>query len=292
MTTGNSTEKEKRTMGIHFFYVVLILSLIIILLATKKWTTIERFTDYLTAAGTISSLILGTLAIIYSFISSRQQSDALGSIESSGKSIREVAVKMASVTSSAEAIQAKAESRTETMLDLVTQLKSSISSLQENTQELTSKSADIADKVLGVQSQIEAISRPSEAPLSEKVIWNKDTLSDALETVSLTGLCAASLVVKAFGAQEKTLNLTKYTEITESQNFNYLQGFLVGWDSAFIFELEPTKIAEAVGYKVLAVNPELIELLDAQWEQRFKGANERQTLRWKGFKNAIDLSVF
>jgi len=54
---------------IHFFYCILILVIAIIAIATDRWTAQKDFTAYLSNAATMTSLLLGLVAIFYSFIS-------------------------------------------------------------------------------------------------------------------------------------------------------------------------------------------------------------------------------
>ena len=65
---------------IHFFYCILILVIAIIAIATDRWTAQKDFTAYLSNAATMTSLLLGLVAIFYSFISNDGLSKSLGNI--------------------------------------------------------------------------------------------------------------------------------------------------------------------------------------------------------------------
>jgi len=68
---------------IHSFYILLILSAIIIVLITIKWAEIPKFADYVTFALSVTSLSLAFLAIIYSIYSNTSFTQNLSTLERS-----------------------------------------------------------------------------------------------------------------------------------------------------------------------------------------------------------------
>lgn len=54
--------------------------MVIIAIATEKWSSKGEFTTYLSNAATMTSLFLGVVAIFYSFVSNDSMSRSLGSI--------------------------------------------------------------------------------------------------------------------------------------------------------------------------------------------------------------------
>ena len=67
-------------LALHFKYCALIALLAFIAMATERWSQKETFTTYLSNAATMTSLLLGVVAIFYSFISNDSLSRSLGSI--------------------------------------------------------------------------------------------------------------------------------------------------------------------------------------------------------------------
>ena len=95
---GLENEKPDRIARIHFFYVTLILSSAIVVLITVEWTPEQNFTKYIGNAATLTSLVLGLVAIFYAFVSNDSMQKSIGNIVSvsravskSGKSIKEFA---------------------------------------------------------------------------------------------------------------------------------------------------------------------------------------------------------
>jgi hypothetical protein len=77
---GGNMEEKFNKLKIHFFYCVLILVLTIVLIATDRWTAQKDFTTYLSNSATMTSLVLGLVAIFYSFISNDGLSKSLTNI--------------------------------------------------------------------------------------------------------------------------------------------------------------------------------------------------------------------
>jgi hypothetical protein len=75
---------------LHYRYCIVILILFCIALASDRWTGQEGFTDYLSNAATITSLLLGLIAIIYSFFSNGTISSNLGGISSAARDVEKV----------------------------------------------------------------------------------------------------------------------------------------------------------------------------------------------------------
>ncbi len=82
-----TTENEK--LRIHFAYCVAILLLAIVAIATDRWSTQAKFTEYLSNAATMTSLMLGLVAIFYSFIANDGLSKSLGNINHVSQAVDE-----------------------------------------------------------------------------------------------------------------------------------------------------------------------------------------------------------
>ena len=75
---------------------------LIIALITEKWSSKEGFTSYLSNAATLTSLLLGLVAIFYSFISNDSLSRGLGGITVVSKEIGEAREMIAGYLQQAE----------------------------------------------------------------------------------------------------------------------------------------------------------------------------------------------
>lgn len=164
-----------KILKIHFFYVSFILSGLIVLVATTAWTKIEGFTNYIGVAATITSLVLGILAIIYSFVSSGSTNQFLGSIESSANSIREIGGKLGEVFESGQELQAKAQARNEELHVIIENLRSVIDLVSNRTVEIAGAVETIPNHLIEIRQQMiilqnEGGQRVSEMPVSEAAL--------------------------------------------------------------------------------------------------------------------------
>lgn len=83
-------ETKLDRLKLHFKYSVVIAVMLLIFTATEKWSGNDDFTTYLSNAATMTSLLLGVVAIFYSFISNDGMSRSLGSIATVSDEVREV----------------------------------------------------------------------------------------------------------------------------------------------------------------------------------------------------------
>ena len=125
--------QPKSSLGIHFFYVVLLLSLALVGIMTTEWTTLTGFTDYLNVAATITSLVLGILAIIYSFVSTGSMSQFLGSIGQSTDQMTKISDEIRDLIIQGQRNQENAGERTEQFQRLVSELSTNVNTLHLTT---------------------------------------------------------------------------------------------------------------------------------------------------------------
>jgi len=85
-----STSNDCERLQLHFYYCGLIAAMIVVFLISDRWTGQANFTAYLSNAATMTSLLLGVVAIFYSFISNDGMSRSLGSIHMVTDEVRQV----------------------------------------------------------------------------------------------------------------------------------------------------------------------------------------------------------
>jgi hypothetical protein len=81
-------------LALHFKYFIFMLFAVIIAIATERWSSNKEFTTYLSNAATMTSLLLGVVAIFYSFVSNDGMSRSLGSITTVSSEVREARQKI------------------------------------------------------------------------------------------------------------------------------------------------------------------------------------------------------
>ena len=229
---GNKQTSRNNHIGIHFFYVTLILISLIIFLATKHWTKIEGFTEFLSVAATITSLVLGVLAIIYSFVSNGAMSQFLGSIDSSTASIQNVSVELRAAAHEAEKIQERAEEKTSQLQYIVSDLRQALADISDRTTNIDNKNGHIKD----LQADISRLAYKS-ADNNSPILWTKDHIRYALITASHVGMIALNAVLLA-EEDNKYCDLNGLFNINEARTFNYVYGYLIASTACQLINVE------------------------------------------------------
>ena len=258
---------KARSIKLHFFYIVLILSLAIVGLVTNHWTKLQGFTDYLNVAATVISVVLGLLAIIYAFVSTGTMNQFLGSIQSSTVSMNQVAIEMRETLTTGQGIQARADTRTEELHLLAQDLATALASLDESTKNLTGKVDSIPTQLTALQESITSAATSSQtvAGAGEADLWTNDHISNALKGVSQYGIAALKGVSLA---KEKRM----YLDVAKRdglQLFMYGYGYLVALQAAGLIKLEyPGKKADLHSVRLLSGPDGLEALIEAEWALR------------------------
>lgn len=155
MTINNG----KSTLGIHFFYVALILTLVIILLATAQWTELPHFTDYLSTAATITSLVLALLAIIYAFISNDSLSQATGVVTEAANEAQDATAKIAVLLSSVQSLTNGANDSNSRLADISQKFEAQMGVLTDTVSTLELQANAISDVLPEIPKGLNAIEK-------------------------------------------------------------------------------------------------------------------------------------
>lgn len=254
-------------MGVHFFYVVLILSLLIVGLITRNWTKLEGFTDYLSVAATVSSLVLGILAIIYSFVSSGSMSNFLGSIERANRDMTSVAHDLRNVLDQGQKIQNQAEGRTKQLHALTINLSSSLEQLAQTTQNIKKSVDQIPGQIDSIKERIpfSMENSPNHQRIHGLKTWSDSELELFLKISSGMGLVALRLALEANTADVYASMAGFYGDNFE----NYGYGFLMAADAAMIIDVNSQDGDSMLPDISASTNNEnLYALLIKEWESR------------------------
>lgn len=150
---------EAERISLHFKYCALILVMMLIAVATDRWTAQKDFTTYLSNAATMTSLVLGLVAIFYSYISNDGLSKSLGSIATVSADVR--------------------DSKTE-IARYVDLTKDAVSATQTNASLLTEASNDVHGALSTLDTTLKAISEQNEK--LQTLVSHLPTRMDQLET--------------------------------------------------------------------------------------------------------------
>ena len=261
---------ELEKLRIHFAYCALILVLVIIAIATDRWTPQSGFTEYLSNAATMTSLVLGLVAIFYSFIANDGLSKSLGNINMVAETIsqtkdqisnflrltsvatdvsKENAAQMQNLSSK---ISVDLSALTATLAEIKTQsatLHSSISELPTRLDKLETNVLD-ATKAVGEKIQLPS-STPATVPVDTTVVKR------FLELSPPTGNLLAIACVLA-NKTDKPLVISSFAAAVEEKIDAYMAGFLASMHAAQLIKrgFVPDK---GRNYTIKAVHPVLAE---------------------------------
>lgn len=132
-------DNKSETLALHFKYCALIAVMLLIAIATERWSSKEDFTTYLSNAATMTSLLLGVVAIFYSFISNDGMSRSLGSINTVSSEIRDIRADIQRFADQTRDSTRAAEANNEIVRGSSSALSSTMESLNETLRAISSQ---------------------------------------------------------------------------------------------------------------------------------------------------------
>lgn len=263
---SNCDDKSK----LHLKYWIFILTLFIVGIATDRWTAQKDFTVYLSNAATMTSLLLGLVAIFYSFISNDGLSRSLGSITTVADEVGETRhqiekyvtqTKEATDLSSENAVLLKVASGDVTFA--LTSLNATLkeiteqnSSLQELVSALPTRFDQLESKVVGVANSIgEKPARTVSADVASSQDISADVVSLFLQRSSLTYNLLSYACVLA-NQSKKRLAIEDVNAALSLNLAGGMVGFLACMDATGLVSRKLVKGQTRV-YEIDSVHPDL-----------------------------------
>jgi len=235
---------KKSTVGVHFFYVALILVLVIILLATRSWTDIPGFVRYLSVAATITSLVLALLAIIYAFISNSSVYQAIGHIE---KASTDLNVEIGF-------------------------LKSTTQSLQDNTAMIVDSVSKVPGRLDDISSKLNNLTTDTETKMPQ----TSSVVKDVPSFIKHSSPNGQLLQYLCYLAKEQNKKIS-FTAMADQAQARYFLGYFVAMSAAGLIEGK----REKGDYRIISV-PE--EFKTAKEVCLSNSKDEEKMLRIKALK--------
>jgi hypothetical protein len=148
---------NKERMSIHYRYWLLILVILLIALVTEKWSLSPNFTTYLSNAATLTSLLLGLVAIFYSFISNDSLSRGLGGISIVSQEVADSKDQIASYIRETEDINVSVESSRESIDQARSQLSEDLDDLKSLLQGVREESRELGNIISNIPPRLEKV---------------------------------------------------------------------------------------------------------------------------------------
>lgn len=259
-----NSEQEK--LALHFKYCAFIAILIIVAIATERWSESKDFTTYLSNAATMTSLILGIVAIFYSFISNDSMSRSLGSITTVNDEVRktreeigefsiltEQAVEVGKESSIAVT---KASSGISTSMAALTDTLTELASQNEKLQVLITALPTRMDQLEVIVGDV-AKSLGEKAPANTSAAVTQEIPDSAIESLLSRSTVTQNLLLHAIVLscqKKKFFSIAEFCKETELNFENNLFGYF-GAISAL--KICTRAVNSQRKYKITGVHPAL-----------------------------------
>jgi hypothetical protein len=150
-------ENRHDTLALHFKYCTFIAAMVIVFMVTDRWSDKEGFTEYLSNAATMTSLLLGVVAIFYSYISNDGMSRSLGSISTVTNEVRDVRNDIKSFSELTEESTKNAQLNNSLVKEASTELSKTMSSLAETLVAISSQNDSLKNLVSNLPIRIDQL---------------------------------------------------------------------------------------------------------------------------------------
>jgi hypothetical protein len=283
-------------LRLHFIYCSVILVLVIIAIATDRWTLQPKFTEFLSNAATMTSLVLGLVAIFYSFIANDSLSKSLGSIGTVSEEVKSSREQIArqitageQTTKAAERSAILIESASTTIGSNLSTLSETLSAIQQHTEFLRGSLGDLPSRLEKMETKlIDATKSLGTKPSQQLTSAGTNSIDPALvqSFLATSSLAANSLSYACVLAHTtgKNLVISDFCKAIDSKLENYLNGFLACMDSVQLVDTLPIDGSERT-YKIAAVHPALTQTARDYFigfiDRQYKGKNQPVYDRWK-----------
>lgn len=233
-----------KVLKLHFLYVFTILILLLAFVMSDRWTESKDFTTYLTNVATFVSVVLGLVAIFYSFISNSSLSQSLGNISKVSDEVVQTKSQIETFLKHADELEQKGSENTNSLKEISNSVESHVASLREALGSITEKTQSLQDAVSGRFDKFENIlAETSNAiatkPNNEMVVDiegaanQKEFVERFLFTSSLIGIVVAYACVLS-NRTKKNMSLEEISKIFLFDN-SYMHGYYVAMVSAGLF---------------------------------------------------------
>ena len=206
-----NTDKIKLHYRYNLFYIISILSIVIIILLTTEWGNIPDLVRYITFGLTLTSLFLSLIVIIYTIFSNFTFSHTITNLQQASKIISESSEKMMDIT---KGLGDKLETIPSTMQDFGERY-------EKGQQELLKKLSDRSE--------------PQESIPKETTTVGKDFVKKFLSSVSLFGSLILYLLHVA-QSNQISFDYSKALDKLGLSSVDYWNGFMVATASSGLID--------------------------------------------------------
>lgn len=255
-------------LALHFKYCAFIALMVVIAVSTDRWTDKQGFTTYLSNAATMTSLLLGVVAIFYSFISNDSMSRSLGSITTVSSEVRDARTQIETFVELTKAATDESAKNTGLVHDTSVTLSTSLTSLDETLHAISSQNETLKMLVANLPTRIDQLEskfvdvakaigekpQKSEPPLASGDI-PKQVIQRFLARSSLSQDLLAYACVRA-ALSKKDLAIADFCKAVEFDTPSHYNGFLSCMSAMQLCSRKSVEGQDKT-YKISTVHPDL-----------------------------------
>jgi hypothetical protein len=288
----------------NFAYITLILLAILLAVIAHKWTPQPRFTEYLSNAATLASLLLALVAIVYSFISSESISKSLGQISLISRDVRASRDEVHEFIETAKEINLQVEEGVDqfqraseqvsgelvNLNSTILSLDSHTRSLQDTVTEIPARLSQIEDRFGGLEKAVNKKHShlegqpPSPAQASIASLFSDDLVDAFLEKSSLYENLLAVAIVLAYNT-ENPLSVEDFCSAAKASIRNKAEGFISCMNAVGLASLSKTDSPRV--YNVDHVNETLINKAHKYFEDYLEYVKHIDPKQYFDFKDKL-----
>lgn len=142
---------------LHFKYCACIALMLVIAIATDRWSAKPDFTTYLSNSATMTSLLLGVVAIFYSFISNDSMSRSLGSITTVSSDVQAARHEIGQFVATTKTTNEISERNTNLVQNSSANLTISLSKLELTLSEIANQNQTLNSLLGGLPTRIDQL---------------------------------------------------------------------------------------------------------------------------------------
>lgn len=258
-------------LSLHFKYFVFMAFMLVVAIATEKWSESKDFTMYLSNAATMSSLMLGVVAIFYSFISNDGMSKSLGSISTVSTEVREIRGEIEQFSNLTQDATRESTKNTGLVREASTVLSESLSQLSVTLNQISTQNDSLKGLITALPVRLDQLETRfdhvakavGEKPQTSQNPTTNETVPPSivegfLGRASLYQNLLAHACVLAV-ASKKPLSITAFCKAVDLESPNTFTGFL-GCMNAVQLCIRKTLDLQSKTYTVSAVDPTLASI--------------------------------
>lgn len=291
---------NESNLALHFKYSLAIFAMTIIWIATERWSDNDNFTTYLSNAATMTSLFLGVIAILYSYIANDGLSSGIGKITAVADDVREVRheiEKFVDLTKEANKLTAisnfEVKDASSNISNSLTGLNSTLESLTHQNEQLQSMLDILPDRFDQLESKVgdmaQAFGAKSQSQATTPSPIPKGAVEAFLQRPSLNYNLFTYACVRAYETK-KPINITKFCKAISWDAPNTLSGFLICMDATQLCTREIDKSAERQ-YSIKAMNNDLVLMAKSYYLEYIEStyvADAMEKTKWASKIQIVD----